>query len=331
MLFFGQESDDLFKNAHVALADVEDKVQFFHTDDASCASHFGASAPSIVFTRQFETKHNVYSGAADKDELKKWFKPLTVPTLFKFTEEEIDPVFGQQQNTLFLFREQADDDAAFVKAYAAASEANKGKVLFAFSDKSNDIQGKLAEFMGITDEDLPTMRFLKPAAMTKYKYEGSVKDMTIEDITTFIDGINSGTIKAHLKSEPVPEKNDGPVTVIVGHEFEKIVKDATKDVLVKYYAPWCGHCKKLAPVWDELGEFYKDNQDIVIAKFDATANEAEGVNVRGYPTLIWYPKDNKEGVNYEGDRDLESFKKFLNENAFSLKNGAPKEAVKEDL
>ena len=44
---------------------------------------------------------------------------------------------------------------------------------------------------------------------------------------------------------------------------------------------------------------------------DATANEAEGVNIRGFPTLIFYPKDNKEGVEYDGDRDLESFKEWL--------------------
>jgi thiol-disulfide isomerase/thioredoxin len=60
-----------------------------------------------------------------------------------------------------------------------------------------------------------------------------------------------------LKSEePVP--NNGPLTIVVGKNFDEIVRDPTKDVLVKFYAPWCGHCKKLAPVWDELAEFYKD-------------------------------------------------------------------------
>jgi len=95
--------------------------------------------------------------------------------------------------------------------------------------------------------------------------------------------------------------------------------DKTKDVLVKYYAPWCGHCKKLAPIWEELGEAYKDNADLVIAKFDATLNEASGVQIQGYPTLLWYPKGDKSGIKYEGDRDLEGFKKFLTAESSPLK------------
>jgi len=86
-------------------------------------------------------------------------------------------------------------------------------------------------------------------------------------------------------------------------------------VLVKYYAPWCGHCKALAPVWDQLGEDTKDIEDLVIAKFDATANEVAGVDIRGYPTLKYYPKDNKAGVDYSGDRELDDFKKWLGENS----------------
>jgi len=98
---------------------------------------------------------------------------------------------------------------------------------------------------------------------------------------------------------------------------------------MKYYAPWCGHCKKLAPIWDELGEAYKDVKDLVIAKFDATANEADGVEIRGYPTLIFYPKDKKEGVDYSGERELKDFKKWLSENSEAVK--AHESAAKDEL
>ena len=55
------------------------------------------------------------------------------------------------------------------------------------------------------------------------------------------------------RSDPEPTEQ-GPVTVLVGTTFEKIVMDESKDVLVEFYAPWCGHCKQLAPIYDELGE-----------------------------------------------------------------------------
>ena len=42
--------------------------------------------------------------------------------------------------------------------------------------------------------------------------------------------------------------------IVVGRNFDEIVNDPSKDVLIEFYAPWCGHCKALAPKFDELGE-----------------------------------------------------------------------------
>lgn len=54
-------------------------------------------------------------------------------------------------------------------------------------------------------------------------------------------------------------------------------------------APWCTHCKEMAPAWEELAEKYKDHEDIVIAELDATANELEAFTVHGFPTLKYFP------------------------------------------
>jgi len=48
---------------------------------------------------------------------------------------------------------------------------------------------------------------------------------------------------------------------------------------------------------------------------DSTANEVDGLNVRGYPTLIFYGKDDKEGKTYDGGRDFEALKLFIEENS----------------
>lgn len=101
--------------------------------------------------------------------------------------------------------------------------------------------------------------------------------------------------------------------------------------MVKFYAPWCGHCKTLAPVWEELANSVKDIPDLVIAKFDATANEAAGVAIRGYPTLKFYPKDNKAGIDFDGERDLASIQKWLAEHSSAYKAGASKQATNDEL
>lgn len=214
--------------------------------------------------------------------------------------------------------------------FADAAVAHKGKMLFAYSDVAGpiQIQERLAEFMGVTKDDLPTLRAILPADMKKYAADVKAADLTVDNIGAFVDDALAGKLKPHLKSEEPPASNDGPVTIVVGKTFEEIVRDPSKDVLVKYYAPWCGHCKKLAPVWEELAEGYKDEPNLVIAKFDSTANEAEGVEVRGYPTLIFYPKNNKAGVNYDGERDLEAFRKWLGDQSTVL---ASKGAAHDEL
>ena len=76
----------------------------------------------------------------------------------------------------------------------------------------------------------------------------------MDNFKQFVTDYLDGKIQAYIKSEDVPDDNDGPVKVVVGKNFEEIVNDPEKDVLIEFYAPWCGHCKSLEPKYKELGE-----------------------------------------------------------------------------
>lgn len=76
--------------------------------------------------------------------------------------------------------------------------------------------------MGVTNDDMPTLRAILPEKMKKFNHPSSAKDLTVANIGEFIDGIKAGTVKAHLKSAAVPAEQ-GDVVVVVGTEWEKLV------------------------------------------------------------------------------------------------------------
>merc|ERR1711981_730579 len=108
-----------------------------------------------------------------------------------------------------------------------------------------------------------------------------------------------------------------------GKDVVNLVKDSfDEDVakmphLVMFFAPWCGHCKKLAPTWQELAEKFNkaEDQEVVVAKVDCTLETAlcSAQDVTGYPTLKFFKPSADASVRHRGGRDLDSLVAFIDE------------------
>nr|XP_043625468.1 probable protein disulfide-isomerase A6 [Erigeron canadensis] len=85
----------------------------------------------------------------------------------------------------------------------------------------------------------------------------------------------------------------------------------------------CGHCKSLAPNYEPLASAFKNEEDVVIANLDADNYKAfaEKYGVSRYPTIKFFPKNNKDGEDYDGGRDLDSFVTFINEKCGTSRDG----------
>jgi len=163
----------------------------------------------------------------------------------------------------------------------------------------------------VTPELLPIVKVFDSEKGYKYSLDKPVASLTVEDYSQLLSGIEDGSVKPFLKSAPIPESNDGPVVEVVGQNFKEVVMDQSKNVFVKFYAPWCGHCKKLAPVWEQLAEAYASNPEVVIARLDSTENEVEEVQIQGFPTLYFFPKGSSDPIPYEGEREFDALKEFV--------------------
>ncbi|CBZ56121.1 hypothetical protein NCLIV_065470 [Neospora caninum Liverpool] len=117
-------------------------------------------------------------------------------------------------------------------------------------------------------------------------------------------------------SESTPPKKDGPSDVIelTDANFNQLVMKDDKSVwFIEFYAPWCGHCKALAPTWEEVATALKGR--VKVGKVDATVEKviAGTYGIRGFPTLKLFPAGEKSvGMvkDYEGPRTTEALLKY---------------------
>jgi protein disulfide-isomerase A1 len=121
------------------------------------------------------------------------------------------------------------------------------------------------------------------------------------------------------------------VKVVVAESLDDIVFKSGKNVLIEFYAPWCGHCQKLAPILDEVALSFQNDPSVIIAKLDATANDipSDTFDVKGFPT-IYFRSASGNVVVYEGDRTKEDFINFVEKNSEKKPTSHGEESTKSE-
>jgi len=140
----------------------------------------------------------------------------------------------------------------------------------------------------------PTIKFFNKGQPEEYNGGRSVDD--------FVEFLNKKGARLHV-SKPVSHVHD-----LNPSNFDSIL-DGSKNVLIKFYAPWCGHCKSLAPKWELLGKAFSNEGEVVIAKVDADKYRSLGERfaVQGFPTLKFFPKGTKtspQDFNRGGEQEM---------------------------
>lgn len=217
---------------------------------------------------------------------------------------------------VFIFVETEKQRQDIKSSFQDLARHTKTKLNWVFVDWKK--YGNQAKKLGLSGTTVPAFVIEDTKKRLHYAFD-ETKTPSTNNIQKWIEAFVSQTLPPTLVSAPRPEKNDGPVKIVVADTFEEIVLDTSRDVFLMVYAPWCGHCKKLTPKWEELALRLQNNQKFVIAKIDGTVNDIHPKygEFSAYPTLLFFPSSNKNHpITYSNsERTVEAFMTFLSENA----------------
>lgn len=310
--FFKDQTTDAAK-AFLDVAASLDDIPFGITGDDAVLSQYEAKDDSLILFKKFDEGKVIYDGEVNAADLKKFIQSNALPLLVEFNHETAQKIFGGEiKSHLLLFLNKNHESFKTVtEAARSVAKPFRNQVLFVYIDAEEEDHQRIMEFFGMSKKEVPAARLIKlEEDMAKYKPD--TDDLTADNIKKFVEDFLAGNLKQHLLSQELPEDWDKEdVKVLVASNFDQIAFDTGKDVLVEFYAPWCGHCKQLIPTYNKLGEHFKDNNEVVIAKIDATVNELEHTKVTSFPTIKLYTKGENQAIEYNGPRTLEGLTKFV--------------------
>lgn len=315
-------------------------LRFGEVTDAAALAGFGISKNTVVVFKpaqyvhaSFDTPQAELSGRYTTEELEKFVFENALPLVSQINPEPA-ALFehGGRAQLLAIydvdFKRDAKGSNHVANRLRKAAKAVRDDASIAAGNLGFFIASKSAYSTLVSDFGLSAtvakhgldgvaVVILDKARNKKYRMDAPFSDA---NVVQFVRAFAAGELEAYIKSEPVPDVNPDAhgVTKVVARNFDSVVLDANKDVLFEMYAPWCGHCKSLAPIYDQLGERFKGSETVVIAKMDATANEHgnSAYSANGYPTILFAPAGKKDApIKYTGDRTVAAMADFIKKNS----------------
>lgn len=301
------------------------------TDNTVCSEHDVTGYPTLKFFKAGESQGTKFRGTRDLPSLTSFINEQLVQKIGSPSEEEeneeeeIAPSIPEAVNGLIELTEHTFDKHVssgnhFVKFYAPWC-GHCQKLAPTWDELANSLSHEKSvsiakidctQYRGVCGQfdikGYPTLLWIEDGKK-KDKYTGQ---RSHEDLKAYVSTMLGKSAEGDDSEENDADRLIPSVSVLTGETFDHGVEKGIS--FVKFFAPWCAHCKRLAPTWEDLGKKFSSKDGINIAKVDCTVTPSKSLcseqEIDGFPTLILY-KDGKKISEYNGSRSLDDLYEFV--------------------
>jgi len=289
--------------------------------------------PTILYFESGSYQY-IYPGGNNKEDIKKFLadpKPETESKpeesqwtdepseVIHLTDESFDSVLSNEPSLLIMFYapwcghcKRAKPHFVTASSIMAADPGMSGKLAAVDCTKQLELSKRFAV------KGFPSIKYFKDG---EFAFEaGDARDE--KSILKFMSN------PSEPPPPPPPEvpwsEEPSDVVHLTELDFKTFLKKK-KHVLVIFYAPWCGHCKKAKPELTAAAADFTDDPKVEFAAVDCTKDNSvcSAFDVSGYPTFKYFHYFNKEQKSYDGGRTYKDFVSFMNNDPLSITAGQP--------
>jgi protein disulfide-isomerase A1 len=302
------EADEEF----IQLAKAYEDILFASCSNESCLKNYSQYKGKTVL---FQDSGKVAHVKEDLQTVDNLIFEFILPEVTDYTKKTVKKYLG-----IYYIDNKSSNSFAKNREILAHVAPNYRKLMKAYViDMESDDGKSTTNLYNFKTSELPLLKIVTTTTPRRKIYDYPAgQELTVEGVDKFIRDFVEDKLIPTPKSEDIPTEQTGSIYKVVRKTFDDIVLNSDKNVLIKYYNNYCGWCKKLQPIYQELAEKLNGTIDnLLIAEIDITNNELdEKIETRNaIPQVVfWLAKDKSKGIFFEGEKNLENLVKFVYEN-----------------
>jgi len=291
-------------------------LTFYQSDEEDVRNELGIdhNREAVVIYRNYSEERNEFQNTINTENIIKFINVYRYATVMTYDKKARNRIQASQEDGIILFKSNDEAGEQALADFTLLAEKKRGEMAFVVipaGEKDNIWQYALAIFQ-LTEEDFPRVGIIQGSKnMGKYLFD---RELTEKNMEAWIENFANGNLTPYTRSQKIPEQDYDEadnLRVVVARNFDSVVLDESKDVMIAFYSPECPYSRAFFKVYEVFAEKLRNVDNLILAKINSDENEVPGTDTQGVPYVKFYPKNKKENPKGLGVPTAEQIIKAL--------------------